>query len=594
VSLATSPDGSTLLTGMQDGSLILWDLQSTDMAAQFKAESGPVCGCGVALSPDGKLLASSADGNKVLVWEIPSGRLLFTLNHPSPVGGVAFHPTKPELLTTSSLTLYRWNMVTGGLIDTSSDVSDNTNLYPVAYSHDGQMVAAGNGGGDIMFFEEGKLTGILSIKYEVNTGDGIYRNPMAHLQPVNSLAFSPDDRLLVSSSADQTARVWDVTTGALLQTLTEHTQSVTQAIFSSDGEKILTSSDDHSLILWDVQTGDVLQRFEGHSGGISDVVFNQDSTRMLSVSTDGSMTLWNAGNGAIVQRFWGDFSNEGRIFFVPATNLALTINGNGQMTLWTIHPYEDLVAWTANNRYVPELSCDQRKQFGVEPLCDDGVMIPTRTPYPTLAVTNTPPGLVTPTRWPVVIATPSPIPTLQLDFNRTLVLGPRDGSIEHNPEDGVLSFADGGIAVKNFEMEVTVMNPYAISYGFKALSLAEIDKGLWDFGVAFRVTGGDQSYNLVIHATREWRFYWINGNEFEVLDQGFLPNLDISDKGSNHLRLIVYGDTGEFYLNDHKITALDVSQKQAFGDIELPVGYYSEITGISTYYKDFTVWELTK
>ncbi|MEL7235022.1 MAG: hypothetical protein AAGK74_11020, partial [Chloroflexota bacterium] len=30
----------------------------------------------------------------------------------------------------------------------------------------------------------------------------------------------------------------------------------------------------------------------------------------------------------------------------------------------------ELVEWAQANRYIPELTCDEREQFNVEPLCD--------------------------------------------------------------------------------------------------------------------------------------------------------------------------------------------------------------------------------
>ena len=56
-----------------------------------------------------------------------------------------------------------------------------------------------------------------------------------HRNRVNSVAFSPDGRLIASASQDQTARVWDAASGQPVAVLRGHTSRVIQALFSPDG-----------------------------------------------------------------------------------------------------------------------------------------------------------------------------------------------------------------------------------------------------------------------------------------------------------------------------------------------------------------------
>ncbi len=70
------------------------------------------------------------------------------------------------------------------------------------FSRDGRYVVSGGGGG------------VLTV-YERESGDKVH-DLVGHTAEVWAVAVSPDDRLVVSGSADQTVRLWNLRTGALL------------------------------------------------------------------------------------------------------------------------------------------------------------------------------------------------------------------------------------------------------------------------------------------------------------------------------------------------------------------------------------------
>ena len=71
-----------------------------------------------------------------------------------------------------------------------------------------------------------------------------------HTGLVNSAAFSPDDRRIVTASNDKTARLWDDKTGTALATFSGHTSWVLSAAFSPDGTQVVTASQDSTARIW--------------------------------------------------------------------------------------------------------------------------------------------------------------------------------------------------------------------------------------------------------------------------------------------------------------------------------------------------------
>jgi WD40 repeat protein len=123
-----------------------------------------------------------------------------------------------------------------------------------------------------------------------------------HTDHVNTVAFSPDGRTLLTASHDHTARLWDITDPhhpVQLAKLDTHTSTVNAAAYRPDGSVVATASWDHTAKLWDVTDPRhpvELATLTGHTRDVNAVAFSADGQTLATASTDHTVKLWNVTN----------------------------------------------------------------------------------------------------------------------------------------------------------------------------------------------------------------------------------------------------------------------------------------------------------
>lgn len=171
--------------------------------------------------------------------------------------------------------------------------------------------------------------------WDVATGE-----PLRRLEglprPATSVAVSPDGRLALGVSPDQTLVLWELENGRELRRFKIHCDKG-QGSFSPDSRLILTYGEDPTLRLWDVQSGVLRNELAGHAAG-SAGLFSADGRQVLSFSSDKSVRLWNAATGKLTCVFDGCGEVVWGAAFLP---------GNEQVAAWAKD--RTLRVWDARN-----------------------------------------------------------------------------------------------------------------------------------------------------------------------------------------------------------------------------------------------------
>ncbi|KAI9934827.1 hypothetical protein MW887_000444 [Aspergillus wentii] len=189
--VAFSPDSQTIASGSRDSATRIWSTSSGTLTRVIEGHGDVVCS--LAFSSDGTLMASGSFDSTVKLWDMASGELLQTMENPggSPFSLSFSHDNKRLAVGCDDDTIRIWDTDSRERPRTLRDLDDEYNMF-------------------------------------------------------NSLAFSPDDKLL-AAGAHEALRVWDTVSGIQIYWRDAYLKFVPQVSFSDDGRLLNTNEKPYSI-----------------------------------------------------------------------------------------------------------------------------------------------------------------------------------------------------------------------------------------------------------------------------------------------------------------------------------------------------------
>lgn len=322
--LAVDPSGRWLAAALIDDRVGVWDLQSGQIARII--DDARVLG---GFLPDGRIVVD--EPNRAIRYEQPQGEALSRLDTkqrlyrllPSgkmlvvtPDGDLIYRLIDPEGASDSP----EFNLSTLGkqLVNSGQDVSpDGTQLTVGAYSDNGAMRDR------------------VLINIDLRTGEEIWRlNPHARIVWIQ---WAPNGQVISANIGGLTTYLIDPKDGSVLRILTGHSARVHDAAFSADGRYIATASADQTLRVWDVSTGNPVSTHRGLGRPASSVAWLPDGKSLAASDDTGSVQIFpfpNQNKPDFVSGLFDDL--HGDLAFTPDAQLVAVTQSTNKIALVSV------------------------------------------------------------------------------------------------------------------------------------------------------------------------------------------------------------------------------------------------------------------
>ncbi|RXM36709.1 Apoptotic protease-activating factor 1 [Acipenser ruthenus] len=368
---AFSPDDKLIATCSADKKIKVWNSQNGNLLRTYDEHSEQVNHCQFTNTSRKILLATCSNDNFIKLWNTNRpGSQNTMFGHGGPVNHCCFSPDDQYLASCSSDgTLKLWEVHTANewksidILDFFPSLTDEPKeLEEVvrcsAWSSDGTriMAAAKN----MVFLWD------LESNKKVADCSG-------HLSWVHCVRFSPDGSVLLSSSDDQTVRLWEtkkvhpssavslkrdsdvlfhhneisvvapdsrkrkvleIPSGNTLCTLTGHTKTVLHCQFTPDGQTLITCSEDTTVRVWDWKSLEC-KVLKGHSERVKRFRL-LDSSRLLSWSFDGTVKIWSFDSTSALHILNGHKDCVRSCRFSWDNQCLATGDDNGEIRIWCV------------------------------------------------------------------------------------------------------------------------------------------------------------------------------------------------------------------------------------------------------------------
>jgi WD40 repeat protein len=128
-------------------------------------------------------------------------------------------------------------------------------------------------------------------------------------------------------------RLWDLSQGTLLKTLSGHRSWVEAALFCANDSQALSTGQDSRLLRWDLETGEIASEVTQH-GSLHALACSADATRVFSAGDDRGFTCWDLATGKLLGERRGHGRSVRALALSPDGTKLVTASEDTTLLVW--------------------------------------------------------------------------------------------------------------------------------------------------------------------------------------------------------------------------------------------------------------------
>lgn len=241
-----SPDGKLIASASWDKTIKIWDAKNGELIDTLQHHQSGINS--IAFSPNSKLLAAASEDKTISIWQLNGNQaqLLQTLpGHQDSVKSITFSPDG-KLIASGSYdkTIKLWDLK-GNLLNTLE--GHKLAITALEFSPDRNLLASSSWDNTIKLWQinhrgQGSQLYILS----------------GHQDGVTSLDFNSTGTILASGSGDRKIKLWDINQGILVKDIQGHPSQINSIAFTVDDRTIISADEQQGLFWWDLAIDQLL------------------------------------------------------------------------------------------------------------------------------------------------------------------------------------------------------------------------------------------------------------------------------------------------------------------------------------------------
>jgi WD40 repeat protein len=161
-----------------------------------------------------------------------------------------------------------------------------------------------------------------------------FRHRLDQMGGVTALAFASDGKVLLTASADRIV-AWEPESGKVQKEFLGHRRGIYRLRFGTDGDRFASASDDNTARVWSMTTGAMLHQVQTPGSPIGDVALSPDGLRLATVDTflTNAVKIWDLSTESVVGVLPMTNSTAQRCLYAANGDL-VTVTGDRQVTRW--------------------------------------------------------------------------------------------------------------------------------------------------------------------------------------------------------------------------------------------------------------------